>query len=71
MAREYVPRSFVDQLILVCQLSYSTIGPPVPNATTKVEEMKALAKKVSPMSPALYLLVGGSVQDYAIRSAHL
>jgi hypothetical protein len=29
------------------QLSYSTTGPSVPKATTKVEEVKALAKKVS------------------------
>jgi hypothetical protein len=29
------------------QLSYSTAGPSVPKATTKVEEVKALAKKVS------------------------
>jgi hypothetical protein len=29
------------------QLSYSTVGPSVPEATTKVEEVKALAKKVS------------------------
>ena len=29
------------------QLSYSTVGPSVPKATTKVEEVKALAKKVS------------------------
>jgi hypothetical protein len=29
------------------QLSYSTVGPSVPKATTKVEEVKALARKVS------------------------
>jgi hypothetical protein len=29
------------------QLAYSTVGPSVPKATTKVEEVKALAKKVS------------------------
>jgi hypothetical protein len=29
------------------QLSYSTVGPSVPKATTKVEEVKALATKVS------------------------
>ena len=29
------------------QLSYSTVGPSVPKATAKVEEVKALAKKVS------------------------
>jgi hypothetical protein len=29
------------------QLSYSTVGPSVPKARTKVEEVKALAKKVS------------------------
>ena len=29
------------------QLSYSTVGPSVPKATTKVEDVKALAKKVS------------------------
>jgi hypothetical protein len=29
------------------QLSYSTVGPSVPKATSKLEEVKALAKKVS------------------------
>ena len=29
------------------QVSYSTVGPSVPKATTKVEEVKALARKVS------------------------
>jgi hypothetical protein len=29
------------------QLAYSTVGPSVPKATTKVEEVKALARKVS------------------------